>query len=429
MYTNEDFKQFINIASQVENQKDIDIAFSKIYKKYPKTRFAISLKNHEEYFSSVSDIRFLNGKRAVSPFLESNSVYFISDNIYENMYLGGKHNLVLDSSITLDTNFASYISSFINRKNISNYKEVINIINQLLQKNVNFDYLYYLAENYKLVFDIVKKNHDIDSFWEEINPHMRENLTCLKLFESINREEFKLNLNTTPTLSRKQAEDEAKDLAYEFYYVTHISLIEQIKKRFYTTKIMLYKTIDLKFSSNKSAKNKTKLLIEFMMETLGVYASRDLYMSVKYFNNQNNIPILNKLNKSKNFDSQSFKKKVDNISWDLMIPRFIEVIASYEKNADFYIPFFLTFDTHLKKILDSYKAKIFIYENDKVSLTIIPTWEISSYLHKAIDESSARFFTKNAVRNRRAGTLSLGHLESLLRRTENKCLTMLKKNS
>jgi len=425
MYTDEEFQAFISTALQTEDQSDIDTAFSKIYKKYPNVSFAVSLANHTEYLSHLRDIRFLDGGKAVTPFFETNQIYFINDQIFENMYFGGEHQVLLDSSIMLDTNLCTYISSFMNRKNIPNYQEVVNIINQILKPRINFDFIYYLVENYKQIFDIIDKKHSMNSFWNALNPHMRENLISLMLFKSIDRELFSRTMCTEPKISKKEAEEQAKDLAYDFYLKSHPEIVEQLQKRFLITKIMLYKTIYTKFSSKKSPSNKSKELIRFMIEDMGVYVSRDLYMAISYFNSPDKIPILNKINKSKNFNKGEFNNKVDNIAWDLMIPRFVELIASHGGKGDFLIPFFLTFDTHLEKLLDSYKAKIFIYENDKFSLTSIPSWQTSQFLHQAIDAHSQKYFIKDTVEQRRSGRITLNQLENLLIKTRSECISIM----
>lgn len=425
MYTDNEFQQFLNVALNATNQNEIDLAFKEIYKKYPDYRFAISLDDYPEHQFSGIDIRFLNGDKAVIPFFESSKIYFMSDKIFESMFSEGAYNYSLDSSVMLDTNCSSYIKSFMFRDNIGNFKEVINIIHQLLNNKVNFDYLFYLIENYKQVFHLIDKKLSKEVFWSELNKNMKDNLIALELFLSIDRDKYRKNGNDTPQINFQDAEIKAKELAYEFYFSPDDVITVPIRKRALVSQIILYKTILLKFSSRRNAKNKANDLIDFMVNEIGAYADTELFIAIDYFNNESHLSIFNKINKGNGVNSDIFHSKVENISWDLMIPRYVQYVSYYHREGDFFIPFFLTFDNDLSKVLKIYKAKIFIYNDKTRHISVVPIRNQTQKLANNIKPNTIEYFSSEKTEARRNSTISIKKLYSILEKVRLECTQIM----
>lgn len=421
MYTDHEFKEFIYTALNATKQTEIDVAFLKIYGKYPNLRFAITLDSLPEQRFSNIDVKFLNGKNAVIPLFENSKLYFMSDNIFNSMYYEGEYKFQLDSSVMLDTNCATYIKSFIFRDNIPNYREVINIIHQLINNKINFDYIFYLIENYKQVFHLIDQGLSKEDFWNDLNPNMRDNLIALQLFIKIDRDIYRKTYNPTPSISFAEAEDLAKDFAYELYFSPSFVLTEPIRKMALISQILLYKTIFLKFSSKKNAKSKANNFIQFMVEEVGAYADTELFIAIDYFNNSDHLKIFNKINKGCGINKNVFQSRIENISWDLMIPRYMQYMSYSFGHGDFFIPFFLTFDDHLSKILDVYKAKIFVYDDDSHSLTVIPVGDNTQKLEQYIDKDTMKYFSPELVKKRRGRSVKIETLYNLLSDVRTEC--------
>lgn len=65
-----------------------------------------------------------------------------------------------DYSIMLDTNYTSYIETFLKDFNKPNFSEgsIYKTLDTLLRNKFNYDYTYYLIENYKNLFSSGRKN-------------------------------------------------------------------------------------------------------------------------------------------------------------------------------------------------------------------------------------------------------------------------------
>lgn len=385
MYTDIEFNEFLHVLLTAEEQSVVEESYLKIYKKYPHLRYAVSLNNFTEQYFGEINIRFLNGDKAVTPFFNSNKLLYLSDEIIESKINGKDPIIPLDTSIMLDTNCASYIRSFIYRDNIVNYQEVINIIDQLLLNKINFDYIYYLIENYKQVDNFIDEKLSIDEYWNKINTKMKENIIALIMFLSIDKDKYRKNLNTTPTVSFEEAELTAKNTSYQFYFENPEVFINPLKRINTITKIILYKIIYIKFSSKKSTKNKSKEFVEFMIKDLECYLTFEHFLAIEYFNNKATSNIFKKINKKTN--REKFKKQVENITWDLMIPKYVQYLSFYMcKDNGFFIPFFLSFDRNLNEVLKIFEVKAFIYNNISGTITALQTYDAAEKINEYFDK-------------------------------------------
>lgn len=434
MYTSDDFIEFVELISTAKNPLDILIAWRILKAPYSSLRVITALPDYTRnvIFPGV-DIRDLSGGKVVTPYFSNDSLYFSSRATIEKTIMENEIKIPLDGSIMLDTNIASYISTYINRRpfNGKNQQEIVNLIHQILEKNPNFDYIYYMIENSK---DLINKYQEKDApncdiFWEELNDGLKENLISLKLFLSIDNKKFQLTGNDSPTISALEAEKEAKDFAYEFYFNKNEFLENKIYNLFTYAKILLYKMTYINFKTNEGYKKKSIEFIQFMLDELNIYFDREMHLAVKYFQEGNKFSFFQKIEKGKNFDASSIKKKIENMAWDLIIPRHVESLSGNFGNGQYFIPHYLTWDKGLNASLNIYKAKACIYDDSLGRVVTIPEADTKSMLLDAIGKYHVdKYFDPDVVKERYTRVkLSKEDVQGILNKTESDLFSIMKK--
>ena len=137
--------------------------------------------------------------------------------------------------------------------------------------------------------------------------------------------------------------------------------------------------LKIQFSSRRGAKNKTVDFLEFVQKE-GLYFEREAIVAHKYFQDSKTIRILESVNRGTQTDLWG---KIDNLAWDMTAPRFMERMIAMEAEADFIIPFFLTFDRNLRELIRCYPVKAVIIDWRSGGVLSIPSVRTRDYFMRA----------------------------------------------
>lgn len=143
------------------------------------------------------------------PYFQSESLYFIDDEIFNTILSSGDIDIPIDYSVMFDSNYASYILFFVNNDMSRLNNEAFITISLLLRGNFQYDYRFYLLENSKNID--LDKEFDIDYFKEMHNDIFR-NITSLELFKSIDSKLFKEKNILKYTITTEDAKNNAEEL-------------------------------------------------------------------------------------------------------------------------------------------------------------------------------------------------------------------------
>ncbi|GGE79596.1 hypothetical protein [Priestia taiwanensis] len=311
------------------------------------------------YPLGIVDILDKKGTDFVAYF-RSEKILFLDTNILQTMLQNPSAQIQYDYSIMLDTNYTSYIRTFLKRYNESNFSQesVYLTLDYLLRKDFNYDYTFYLMENYKNLFLAGEKSFTIS------NPHhlkVYENLYYLELFKSINHQKYLEEKKIEFLISTNEARqntDQMIDIFYKNKYKDMLGMFVDLHANITLLLIGIWK---IKFSSKASAKNKMNKLLDFVINEVGIIFERELIIAFKYFEDGKSVSMLNKVNKGGN--SKELLKKIENIAWDFLVPRVMEVQISIHKEKSYYIPFFLSHDKALKELMELFKIKGILIHN------------------------------------------------------------------
>lgn len=431
MHASHDFMEFVSLLRSATTPSDVRNAWNVLAAPYDSLRVVTALSNYSKNVTFPGiEIRDLSGKRIVTPYFLADSLYFSSRKIIAQTIADGEIKVPLDGSIMLDTNIASYISTYVYRRSFGNNQaEIVNIIHQLLENNPNFDYLYYLVENSKKIIDRYDSlaAPDVDQLWSDLDVGFKDNLIALRLFLSIDNKRYRTCNNDRPTISIAEAEDVAKRFTHDFYFgIEGASIFLDIKKRITLARILLYKIVSIHFSSNEGVKKKATKLITFMIDRLNTYFDREMLIALKYFEEGKNFSFFEKIDKGKHIPAHSIRTKIYNMSWDLMIPRFIESLSAVTSNGRFFIPHYLTWDEGLKISLDLYKAKACIFDDETGRVVTISEVHTERLLRETVGNFLTETYFNAEVVSKRYKTppLTDSQLVEILAEVESELLSV-----
>ncbi len=182
-----------------------------------------------------------------------------------------------------------------------------------------------------------------------------ENLYYLELFKSINQQSYINGNEIEYMISENEAKQRTDELINIFYKTNNKDKLKVFIDMHQNITLLLIGIWQIQFSSKASAKNKMKMLFEFVINKLGIYYERELITAFKYFENTQSVGMLNKINKGGN--QEGLLERIENIAWDFLVPRVMEFQININKEKSFYIPLFLSHDKKLKELIRLFKIK------------------------------------------------------------------------
>jgi hypothetical protein len=202
---------------------------------------------------------------------------------------------------------------------------------------------------------------------------------------------------------------ESSLLSSRFYTLLHkrdaphgSTYVSEIRRVFNDLKLILLKILNIQFSSKKSAKTKLLGLMNFMHYDISTFYERETIIAFKYFNNPRHVKFFDPINKPFAKDISKLQEKIDNLTWDLKIPRLMEACLTQQWNCSHFIPYFLTFDQRLNNILDLYPVKGSVFDASTGIFTPIPEINITNFLSSILESKDIEKFFSNEASNDRA---------------------------
>lgn len=289
-------------------------------------------------------------------YFSTGSLLFVDNENIEQMIINDTVDIKWDYSIMLDTNYTSYIDDFINKKMKFNLENVYKTLDILLQEDFNYDYTFYLIENYANIFESGSKMYSIKHAG---HIELYKNLLSLEMFKNIDSAEYKKEKNLIYQLEESEAHIRTSALITNI--MENENSLESILDSHKAMTLFLIGIWKIQFESKSSAKNKIKKLMDFVTQKVGIYFEREFIIAFKYFEKNNSISMLNKINRGGKHNG--LRDKIENIAWDFMIPRIMEMHMANGK-SNYFIPFISSHDKKLKELLKQFEVKGFLYHKD-----------------------------------------------------------------
>lgn len=309
----------------------------------------------------------------------SENIFFLDNNILKLMLQNSSAQIPYDYSIMLDTNYASYIETFLKSFNESNFSKgsIYKTLDILLRNNFNYDYTFYLLENYKNIFS---SGEEIFTVSNSRHLSVYENLYYLELFKSINHEKYVNDNKIEFMISKNEAKQKTDELINIFYKKTYKDVLRMFVDMHQSITLLLIGMWQIQFSSKASPKNKIKKLFEFVKSKVGIYFERELVIAFKYFEDTKSVGMLNKINKGGN--QERLLEKIENIAWDFLVPRVMEFQINANKKNSFFVPLFLSHDKQLKDLIRLFKIKGILLHKETNEFIPIPEHNTTEFFEE-----------------------------------------------
>ncbi|MED4552793.1 hypothetical protein [Lysinibacillus capsici] len=331
-------------------------------------RLIMTMENYEKDIYPEGLTNILNQENTdFVPYFQSEKIFFLDDNIMNDMLELPETHIKYDYSIMLDTNYTSYIEDFLNQQNKPNFPQesIYRTIDIMLKNNFNYDYTFYLIENYQNLFLAGEQEFSVTN---KSHLALYKNLYHLELFKSIDSQiylnERKIEFQITPNEAQLKTDHLIKSVYKES---NGLKIFIEAHKNI---KLLLIGIWQIQFESKASPKNKMKKLINYMVEKVGIYYEREMILAYKYFKNPKSVGMLNKINKGGK--QTDLIRKIENIVWDFLVPRVMEFSIAANKKNSYFIPLFLSHDKKLKELIALFKIRGFIFHRETFEFYPIP---------------------------------------------------------
>lgn len=323
---------------------------------------------------------------------------FFSPSIVKNMQNMQTAPLKIDYSISFESNTGSYIHEFLAKGDNATKppKGFVKILHTILENNYNIDPIFYFIEN-------SAKGNESSEFID--------NLESIKKLMTCDMDHYYQTKQIISIYSDDQIKSMVREdlnhLKNEFSEVITVVKRQQLIMQIILLAITLAR---FKYTQIKDKEEREKLqisyLIKFMAEELKSIFLRELLVAINFLHYENYKHTYSDQNKYKFFNKlstqtqNSFFKALDNMAWDFILARQLEMYFSSKPNpdADFFVPFLFTYDQGLTEVMETFYCKDFlIFHRDKRSIPI-PVNDID--MSKLKEYDLEKYFTEDAHINR-----------------------------
>lgn len=281
----------------------------------------------------------------------SDRYYAIDSNICNDMLRDGVANYNLDICVELDTQAVSYLKKmFMDWSVIDIPLDKKDLFYYLNRTDVNYSSLPYMVENAKKI----------------ANTNFEQVYLNLRSYEMFKNFDFKSYIETG-IIEYKNDEANMQVVTDMMFASMQTDMFQSNMQDIYDIQENIYcllmKAVLIEWeNSKKSARNKMKLLIDYVDNVLGLFGEREMAICYFYFQHHEGTK---KFFKKVNKGCKGIDNTLNGMAWDLAHIRLIERLYSFTigNNIKFGIHPLLTYDNGLKDILKLYPiSKMAIYD-------------------------------------------------------------------
>lgn len=369
------------VLSKAEDPSDAELAWALLQRKHSALSAMVALSSYDRAVMPSSVKKYIaQPNNFLVPYFATEKMYFLDDELVSEMYSSGEFQFCIDYTLMFDTNIATYVNKLVRGESLGNIQSrVVALVHDILHDDLNFDHLFYMAENVKNVLPQIARNTPSKiQFWRSLEKNFRRNLVSLQIFRSIDCQEYKRTSNLRPQFSYRQAARHAIDFTYDFYasevgkdHILNFVLLQKM------ILLQLIGMVRIQLSSDKNAKYKMGEYFRYIHNVVGAYFDRETIIAHKYFIDRKTLTILEKIKKGSG--KVRLLKRLDNIAWDMAAPRFMEKLIVAGGEGRYFIPMFLTFDSGLRELLGHYPVKGVMFNKQTGSFAPIPEINTRDY--------------------------------------------------
>lgn len=289
----------------------------------------------------------------VVPIFEGPRAHFLSRHTsIQNAMTGGRSNLLLDYSLSFDSNFAEKLRATIEGEAIQavDKARVLEVLTlKAANPNVQFDLLPFLYENVRLA----RSN--------ESNRRPLNTLIAFRMLDHLDWEAFLANPDHFDFGRDKNAlKGDLKAEADAFMAKLYDSpSIAEYEAKALATHALLLRLASVMHEPKSDPKKMLAHLIDFSIFELGFLPMTELSFIWSGIGGKEKAPFFGKIvGKSKDM-----LDKISGMAWDITHLRIMERIARESTLGSFFIPYFVTFDQRWRELVRTNPIRFTLFDD------------------------------------------------------------------
>lgn len=342
----------------------------------------------------------MDGNEYIIPVIQGPRAFFVSaKTAVQGALQAGRSEILLDYSLSFDSNFAERLRRLVNQKTASGDQDLARVKSVLMLKacnpRVQFDVLPFLYENVRFSRDDLSNERPVDT------------LVAFRALDYLDWEHYRttaeLRFNGGPIHSLKErlrpaAEQFVGELHANEDFLRH-------EASALATEALLLKLAGLWHVPNRDVKTIFGKLIDFCVSDLGFIPMTDLRLIWKGIATKQPAGFFGPITGR----SHSMLEDVKGMAWDLSHLRLLERMAAQNSFGAFYIPFFVSLDTKWRALLRLNPIRFMLFD-DQTRRMLSGRADEASFQAICLDSASEhtkRFLSPADVQKRRAAALSV----------------------
>jgi hypothetical protein len=301
-----------------------------------------------------------NNEQIVS-FFAGPRAYFLSAAASLQAHLtGGKSNVLLDYSLSFDSNFAEKLRAVVSGENVQEVERnrVIEIL-MLRARNprVQFDIMPFLIENVRLSRGNPKNKRPLNTL---IAFRMLDHLDWNRFHESPGT----LKYSKPADILRTELTADAEAFMQEMHSNKHIA--HQEAKSAFTQALLLRFARLWHSDSNRDCEQILRQLLIYAVRTLGAIPLTELQIIWAGMTSSPVAPFFGPVTGK----ARRMLNDIRGMAWDMTLLRLLEQTATTSVNGSFYIPYFVTNDARWRELLRLNPVKMMVIDDRDHSMQL-----------------------------------------------------------
>ncbi|KDN97017.2 hypothetical protein [Pseudomonas donghuensis] len=359
----------------------------------------------------------VDGNEFIIPLIQGPRAFFVSaKTAVQGLLQAGRSEILLDYSLSFDSNFAERLKRLINQTTASADQDLARVKTILMLKannpRVQFDILPFLYENVRLSRDDTSNERPIDT------------LVAFRTLDYLDWDRFRkteeLHFNGESIHALKgRLRPAAERLIYGLHaneeFLRHEASV-------LATEALLLRLAGLWHAPNRDVKAIFGQLIDYCVNDLGFIPMTDLSLIWKGIATKQAARFFGPITGR----SHTIFEKIKGMAWDLSHLRLLERMAAQNSYGAFHIPFFVSLDAKWRELLRLNPIRFMLFDDHTRRMLSGRADEerFQEICLSSVSESTKRLLSHEQVAKRRAAasSLSIEAMHTLVRKEQERWL-------
>ena len=153
-FDQEEVKSCMYALSKAGDPSDSVFAWTLLQRKHPGLSAMVALDNYDKAVMPPWLRKYsAQPNNYLVPYFSTEKMYFLDDELLSEMFSSDEEfKFRIDYTLMFDTNIATYVNKLVRGESLGNIQSrVVALVDDILHDDLNFDHLFYMAENVKNV--------------------------------------------------------------------------------------------------------------------------------------------------------------------------------------------------------------------------------------------------------------------------------------